>query len=144
MKNDFALRASDTSLPVIRVVDAYMREDPTFLAFAEGNPAIEACPADAIREIANDLLLNHSEEVLLYSSNKGDAEFRDLIMKRLAAKKGVDPSRNDVMVLTGGQQGLYLAPRILVNEGDAVLEEEITYTAAIGAKKTAQSPSGMG
>ena len=102
MKNDFALRVFDTSLPVIRVVDAYMRNDPTFLAFAEGNPAIEACPVEAIREIAKDLLLNHSEEVLLYSSNKGDAELRDLVMKRLAAKKGVDPSRNDVMILTGG------------------------------------------
>ena len=44
MNYDFALRAQKSGQPMIRIVDAYMRRDPTFLAFAEGNPAIEACP----------------------------------------------------------------------------------------------------
>ena len=75
MNYDFALRAQNSGQPMIRIVDAYMRRDPTFLAFAEGNPALEACPKEAIAEIANDLLLNHDEQVLLYSNNGGDPEF---------------------------------------------------------------------
>lgn len=131
MKNDFALRAQNSSQPMIRIVDAYMRRDPTFLAFAEGNPALEACPREAIAEIANDLILNHDEEVLLYSNNGGDPEFKKLIMERLARVKGINPDENEILVMTGGQQGLYLAPRLFVNAGDRVLMEEIAYAGMI-------------
>ena len=46
MKYSFALRTQNSGQPMIRVVDVYMRRDPTFFAFAEGNPALEACPDD--------------------------------------------------------------------------------------------------
>lgn len=131
MKYDFALRAKNSGQPMIRVVDAYMRRDPTFLAFAEGNPALEACPKETIAEIAQDLIRNHSEEVLLYSSNGGNAEFKELIKKRLERVKGIDPSANEILILTGGQQGLYLMPRLFVNDGECVLMEEISYAGMI-------------
>ena len=121
MNYDFALRAQNSGQPMIRIVDAYMRRDPTFLAFAEGNPALEACPKEAIAEIASDLIRNHDEDVLLYSNNGGDPEFKELIKQRLARVKGIDPSANEILVMTGGQQGLYIAPRLFVNEGDRVL-----------------------
>lgn len=131
MKYNFALRAQKSGQPMIRVVDAYMRRDPTFLAFAEGNPAIEACPKNAIAEIAEDLIRNHDENVLLYSNNGGDPEFKELIKKRLERVKGIDSTSNEVLILTGGQQGLYLAPRLFVNDGDCVLMEEISYAGMI-------------
>lgn len=131
MNYDFALRAQNSGQPMIRIVDAYMRRDPTFLAFAEGNPALEACPKEAIAEIAGDLIRNHDEDVLLYSNNGGDPEFKELIKQRLARVKGIDPSANEILVMTGGQQGLYLAPRLFVNEGDRVLMEEISYAGMI-------------
>lgn len=131
MKYNFALRAQNSGQPMIRVVDAYMRRDPTFLAFAEGNPALEACPKEAIAEIAHDLILNHDEDVLLYSNNGGDPEFKELIKQRLARVKGIDPDANEILVMTGGQQGLYLMPRLFVNSGDCVLMEEIAYAGMI-------------
>lgn len=131
MNYDFALRAQKSGQPMIRIVDAYMRKDPTFLAFAEGNPALEACPKEAIVEIANDLILNHGEQTLLYSNNGGDIEFKDLIKQRLSRVKGIDPSANEILILTGGQQGLYLCPRLFVNDGDCVLMEEIAYAGMI-------------
>ena len=131
MNYEFALRAQNSGQPMIRIVDAYMRRDPSFLAFAEGNPALEACPKEAIAEIAQDLIMNHPDEVLLYSNNGGDPEFKEVLMKRLAAKKGIDPSKNEILIMTGGQQGLYLAPRLFVNEGDCVLMEEIAYAGMI-------------
>lgn len=131
MKYNFALRAQNSGQPMIRVVDAYMRRDPTFLAFAEGNPALEACPKEAIAEIAHDLILNHDEDVLLYSNNGGDPEFKELIKQRLARVKGIDPDANEILVMTGGQQGLYLMPRLFVNAGDCVLMEEIAYAGMI-------------
>ena len=131
MKYNFALRAQNSGQPMIRVVDAYMRRDPTFLAFAEGNPALEACPKEAIAEIAQDLILNHDEDVLLYSNNGGDPEFKELIKQRLARVKGIDPAANEILIMTGGQQGLYLCPRLFVNDGDCVLMEEIAYAGMI-------------
>ena len=131
MNYNFALRAQNSGQPMIRVVDAYMRRDPTFLAFAEGNPALEACPKEAIAEIAHDLFLNHDEQTLLYSSNGGNPEFKELIKQRLSRVKGIDPSANEILILTGGQQGLYLCPRLFVNDGDCVLMEEIAYAGMI-------------
>ena len=131
MKYNFALRAQNSGQPMIRVVVAYMRRDPTFLAFAEGNPALEACPKEAIAEIAQDLILNHDEDVLLYSNNGGDPEFKELIKQRLARVKGIDPAANEILIMTGGQQGLYLCPRLFVNDGDCVLMEEIAYAGMI-------------
>ena len=125
MKYEFALRAQNSGQPMIRVVDAYMRRDPTFLAFAEGNPALEACPNEAIAEIAEKLIRDHAEEVLLYSNNGGDPEFKEVIKERLARVKGIDPAANEILIMTGGQQGLYLCPRLFVNDGDCVLMEEI-------------------
>lgn len=131
MKDIFSLRAQNSNQPMIRIVDAYMRRDSTFLAFAEGNPAIEACPKEAIAEIARDLILNHSEEVLLYSNNGGDPEFKGIIKERLTKVKHIDPATNEILVLTGAQQGLYLAPRLFLNEGDCVLMEDISYAGMI-------------
>ncbi|MBR5741437.1 MAG: PLP-dependent aminotransferase family protein, partial [Firmicutes bacterium] len=131
MKPEFALRAQNSSQPMIRIVDGYMQRDPSFLAFAEGNPALEACPKEAIAEIAYDLVMNHDDDVLLYSSNGGNDEFKKLIMKRLARVKGVNPDENDCLILVGGQQGLYLCPRLFVNPGDRVLMEAISYAGMI-------------
>ena len=131
MKYEFALRAQNSGQPMIRVVDAYMRRDPTFLAFAEGNPALEACPNEAIAEIAEKLIRDHAEEVLLYSNNGGDPEFKEVIKERLARVKGIDPAANEILIMTGGQQGLYLCPRLFVNDGDCVLMEEIAYAGMI-------------
>ena len=108
-----------------------MRHQRREVAFAEGNPALEACPNEAIAEIAGDLIREHAEEVLLYSNNGGDPEFKEVIKKRLARVKGIDPDANEILIMTGGQQGLYLCPRLFVNDGDCVLMEEIAYAGMI-------------
>ena len=56
MNIQFAERAKDSKQPIIRVIDALSRSDPDFLAFGEGNPAIEALPKEAIRDIATDIV----------------------------------------------------------------------------------------
>jgi 2-aminoadipate transaminase len=131
MNLQFAERARNTQQPIIWIIDALQREDPEFLAFGEGNPAMEACPADVIKEIAMDLVSHHTDEIYPYTNNGGDAEFKEVIMKRLAEKKGIDPAGNEVLIITGGQQGLFLFPQIFTNEGDNVITEEITYAGMI-------------
>ncbi|MDD5833020.1 MAG: PLP-dependent aminotransferase family protein [Clostridiales bacterium] len=131
MKIQFAERSKDCKQPIIRVIDALSKSDPDFLAFGEGNPAIEALPQEAIRDIATDIVTNHAEDILLYTNNGGDQEFKDVIMKRLREVKGINTDGNDMLIITGGQQGLYLLPRIFTNEGDRVITEEITYAGMI-------------
>ena len=77
MNYDFALRAQNSGQPMIRIVDAYMRRDPTFLAFAEGNPALEACPKEAIAEIASDLIRNHLSEIGFDIKDTKDGSFAE-------------------------------------------------------------------
>ncbi|MDD5921871.1 MAG: PLP-dependent aminotransferase family protein [Eubacteriales bacterium] len=65
--------------------------------------------------------------MLLNSTGAGDTEFRFLIKKRLQQKKHINTTDNEVLIMTGGQQGLYLLPRVFVNEGDFILTEELSY-----------------
>ncbi|MBQ2041238.1 MAG: PLP-dependent aminotransferase family protein [Lachnospiraceae bacterium] len=131
MKIQFAERAKDSKQPIIRVIDALSRSDPDFLAFGEGNPAFEALPRETIRDVATDIVTNYPEDILLYTNNGGDQEFKDVIMKRLREVRGIDTAGNDMLIITGGQQGLYLLPRIFTNDGDRVITEEITYAGMI-------------
>ena len=131
MNVQFAERAKDSKQPIIRVIDALSRSDPDFLAFGEGNPALEALPQKAIHDIAEEITRNYPDEILLYTNNGGDAEFKDVIMKRLREVRGIDTAGNDMLIITGGQQGLYLLPRIFTNDGDRVITEEITYAGMI-------------
>lgn len=123
----FAKRAQKSKEPIIRVIDFLQRDDPSFLAFGEGNPSIEACPIGTIHEICENLLVNEPKYMFSYTATLGDPQFRDLIKKRLVEKKGMNPENNEVLVLTGGQQGLMVCPQTFVDEGDAVITEEITY-----------------
>lgn len=123
----FADRAAKSKQPIIRVIDFLQKEDPEFLAFGEGNPSIEACPIDTIREISERLLAEEPKYMFSYTATLGDPQFRELIKKRMVEKKGMDPENNEILVMTGGQQGLMVVPQMFTNEGDAVITEEITY-----------------
>ncbi len=127
MKNDFATRAMNSSIPMIRQIDAYMQADPTFLSFAEGNPAVEALDVEAIADIAHKCIKEDPGKILLYSNGSGDDELKELIKQRLEKVKGIPTEGNEVLIEVGGQQGLYLVPRIFINPGDTFLAEEITY-----------------
>jgi len=110
---------------------------PKLVRFAAGNPGPEIYPYETIAEIAKEVVMQYKASVLLYGSTKGEKGFIESL-KSFMYQRGINVrSDDDIIVVTGSQQALYLISTLLVNPGDYIALENPTYLAAINAFKTA-------
>ena len=107
--------------------------NPNVISLAGGNPAPETFPSEELAVIAKDLLENQPVLSLQYGITEGYAPLREQVKARLAEKEGIDVEKNDVMIVSGGQQGIDLTTKIFVNEGDTVIVEEPSFIGALNA-----------
>lgn len=105
---------------------------PQIVSFAGGLPATEALPTAAVREIADELLSRPDGYTLLqYGTTEGYPPLVQEVI-RLAEEFGITGiSPRNVLILSGGQQGIDLMTKCLCNDGDTVLVEDPTYLAAL-------------
>lgn len=103
---------------------------PEIISFAGGLPASECLPKKEIAEISAELLSGgESKRILQYGTSEGFDDFRDVLC-RYVEKVGIkDVKRENTLVISGGQQGIDLILKTLVNKGDTVLVEDPTYLA---------------
>lgn len=108
---------------------------PDVIRFANGTPAPELYPIDAIRRIFDEALDNAGQTLLQHTPTEGYPPLRQELaawMERTTAGTGVahtvDP--DNVVVVAGSQQGLYLLARTLIEPGDLVAVESPTYLGA--------------
>lgn len=104
---------------------------PEVISFAGGLPAAELFPVDEIRQAAERVLSERGPAVLQYGDTEGILPLRDWIARQYPASLGV--RRENVMIVSGAQQGLDLIGRVFLNEGDRVLVENPTYLALLSA-----------
>lgn len=130
MSNDrFAGRMQGMSGNVIREI-LKLTQETDVISFAGGLPSPESFPADALRRIAGETFSGDLSALLQYSTSEGYPPLREFIagwVKRTSIQAGAD----DVLILTGSQQGIDLASKALLDPGDVVLVEEPTYLAAL-------------
>jgi len=109
-------------------------QNPEIISLAGGLPNPEAFPVDVIKEIVNDLLEKEGAQMLQYGSTDGVNSFRDVIVERAINKFGFSNiSRDNVLIVAGSQQGLYLAAKIFIDRGDIVIVEAPTYVGVLTA-----------
>lgn len=101
--------------------------DPVY--FGDGAPARELLPIDRMREAA-DRAWAHSEALLGYGDQLGNADLRQWIVNHLA-KRGLQADANNVLVTGGSTQALDFACRVFLEEGDAIIVETPTFLGAI-------------
>ncbi|MDD4715812.1 MAG: PLP-dependent aminotransferase family protein [Oscillospiraceae bacterium] len=106
------------------------------ISFAAGNPAEETFPVSELKELAVELFQKHGFMALQYGLTEGYAPLIEQIRLRLREKYAIGRSMDKVMILSGGQQGLDLSAKCLLNEGDTVLCEAYSF---IGALNTFRS-----
>lgn len=102
------------------------------ISFAGGLPAPATFPVDEMRRAFDRVLTQRGSEALQYSATEGYAPLREWV----AARVGTDAapvSPDDVMIVSGSQQGLDLLAKVLVDPGDRVLVETPTYLGALQA-----------
>ena len=107
--------------------------DPEMIAFAAGNPSPEAFPVGLVRRECARILEEQPIEALQYGTTEGYTPLRRAIEARLTERFGHCADGNDVIVTTGGEQGIELACKALCNPGDAVLCEEPSFIGALNS-----------
>jgi 2-aminoadipate transaminase len=83
-----------------------------------------------------DGVLKNNKSILSQTPVAGDIDFRESICK-LLAKKNMHCSLEEIMVLSGSQQGIDIASRIMLQPGDIVFAEAPTYFLALQSFKSA-------
>lgn len=107
--------------------------DPNVISLAGGNPAPELFPAQELAEIAKDLLENQPVLSLQYGITEGYLPLRNTVMERMAKTEHIGRDGDDILITSGGQQGIALATKCLINEGDTVIVEEPSFIGALNA-----------
>jgi 2-aminoadipate transaminase len=105
---------------------------PDMISFAGGLPAPDLFPLPEVREAVATVLATRGQQALQYGETEGVAELRDAIAQRFS-RPAFRVRRDNVAIVSGGQQGLDLIGRILIDEGDTVVVENPTYLALLSA-----------
>lgn len=107
--------------------------DPSTIAFAAGNPNAASFPLPDIRRLTADILEKNGPAALQYGTTEGYPPLRQAVLARQKAKSGVGRDGDNILITTGGQQGLELTCRVLCNPGDTVLCEDPSFIGALNA-----------
>ena len=104
--------------------------DPSVISFAGGYPDPELFPVEELRQVFHQLLTEDSHAALQYTVSDGLPSLREHVARRMR-EDGVDCSAEDVLILQGGQQGLDLVGKMVLDPGDTVITEDPTFLGAL-------------
>src|SRR5947209_12300324 len=100
-------------------------------------PALDAFPQATWARLLARRARRHGTALLAYGEAAGHRPLREAIAGYLASSRGVRCTWEQVVVLSGAQQGIELAARLLLDPGDEAWLEEPGYLGARGALRTA-------
>lgn len=131
MSFKFANRTNRMKASAIREL-LKLTQKPEVISFAGGLPAPELFPIEDIVEVTKEMLEEQGQVALQYGATEGYEPLRRQIVERMN-KVGVETSFENILVLSGSQQGLEFAAKLLINPGDIILCESPTYLGALNA-----------
>lgn len=108
-------------------------QDPEVIAFSAGNPAPESFPIKEMAEISASIFQEQGAKALQYGISEGYPELRRLSEERLKNRYGIGRDFDQMIIVSGGQQGMELSTKILTNEGDTVICENPSFIGSMNA-----------
>jgi DNA-binding transcriptional MocR family regulator len=117
----FSSRSRDLHASPIREILSVANR-PGMVSFAGGLPAIDSFPHFSLDGMPQD--------VLQYGPSEGDWELRQRVAEDLLVR-GLQCSAEQVLILSGSQQGIDLVAKLFIDPGTAVAVESPTYLAAL-------------
>ena len=128
-----------------------MTAAPDMISFAGGNPSPDTFPMEEMAAIANDALLHRGASMLQYGFTDGFPPLREALKSYYKQKHGFPRDTDELITVSGGQQTADLLAKVLLNEGDVALCEELSFVGvlntfrAYGAKLVGvkMEPDGM-
>ncbi|MDH4156485.1 MAG: PLP-dependent aminotransferase family protein [candidate division Zixibacteria bacterium] len=105
---------------------------PGVISFAGGLPAPEMFPLDDMLEALGVVFKKYGHTSVQYSLSRGITELRELIAAR-ATKRGTKSEIDNILIVSGAQQGIELVARAFIEPGDYIITENPTYLGALQA-----------
>lgn len=105
---------------------------PGLINMAGGLPAAETYPVAELAAIARDVVAAHPQDVLGYGPVEGLPELRDVLAARFSSD-ALPLTRANVLVTSGGMQGLDLIGKVLLDDGGLIAGQFPTYLGALDA-----------
>ena len=101
------------------------------ISFGGGIPIDEFYPHEKFKEIVSELTQSsQSNDMFGYSAAEGHPALRQQVRKHLRGH-GIECGEDELLVVSGSQQGIDLVTNVLVSPGDQVLLEDPSYFWAI-------------
>jgi 2-aminoadipate transaminase len=115
--------------------------DPETISFGGGAPAKEALPVETVHEIAGVVLSREGRgsQALQYGNPMGIPDLRQAVIGRLLAPKGLQAGLENVIIVGGGIESLYLICQLYLEPGDVILVESPTFVHAVQTFKMFQA-----
>ena len=111
-------------------------QDPSVIAFSAGNPAPESFPIEEMSKISAEIYEKYSSKAFQYGISEGYPELREISSKRLKEHLNIGRDFDQLVIVSGGQQGMELSTKILTNPGDTVICESPSFIGSINAFKS--------
>lgn len=127
----FSERAEKMQSSAIReILKVTMRPDIT--SFAGGLPSPQTFPVEHMKAAFDRVLTQQGKVALQYGPTDGYLPLREWIANSLSTD-GAHISPDQVLMVSGSQQGLDLLGKVLIDEGSKVLVETPSYLGALQA-----------
>lgn len=112
-------------------------QNPDMISFAGGFPTKSLLPNELISDITQKLMSgDQAQEILQYGATEGYLPLRQSAIDYVKRYGIHGQSIDNVLIISGGQQGIDLMCKAFLNKGDTVLVENPTYLAALHIIKT--------
>ncbi len=135
MDYQFSSRMDGLQASAIREILKFTA-DPSVISFAAGNPAPEAFPVEAVREITAGILQNNPVGALQYSISEGYTPLRDALKADLKTRLGIGREFDDLIITSGAQQAIELCCKVLCSPGDTLICENPSFVGSLNAFKS--------
>ncbi|MFW6287537.1 MAG: PLP-dependent aminotransferase family protein [bacterium] len=100
--------------------------------FSSATPSSELFPISDFKEVLNEVIDRDGGSAFTYQKSQGYPSLREFIQSSLNSE-GLHTDINNIMVVSGAQQGIDLISKSLINITDLVVVEEASYTAALSS-----------
>lgn len=99
--------------------------------FSGGFPDPTLFPTDVLGEIANRVVAQDAAVALQYAPSEGIESTRHAIANRVKETDGRRPDEDELMITSGGIDGVTLVAKSMLDAGDVVVVEEPSYLGAV-------------
>ena len=101
--------------------------DDKSVAFRPGLPPLDIFPVNQWKNLTNLYWRHIKSSALTYSASSGNDQLKENISSYLNLSRGVKCDSEQVIIVSGSLQSLYLAGSVLINPKDEVVMEDPTF-----------------